>query len=118
MKEFLHFACTSEDINNLAQGVMLKGANEAIMLPKLDQIYNLLRSNGEGLAEVPMIGRTHGQSATPTTIGKEYINFAYRVNRQLSLLRTFKPFGKFNGGVGNYNAHFIAFPQEDWLEIS
>jgi len=112
--EFFHFACTSEDINNLAYALMLNNARESALLPELksvlDQIKQLARNN----AEIALLSRTHGQPASPTTLGKEMANTAYRLQRQLTQLENVEVMGKINGAVGNYNAHFSAYPDIDW----
>ncbi len=112
--EFIHFACTSEDINNLAHGLMLKSAREQVMLPALQRIVERLAAMAGDLAQVPMLARTHGQPASPTTVGKELANFAYRLKRQAQRVAAVAPAGKINGAVGNYNAHIAAYPQFDW----
>ncbi len=112
--EFFHFACTSEDINNLSHGLMLKLSREQEMLPALDKIIQKLVTMAEELADVPMLARTHGQSATPTTMGKEIANFAYRLRQGRERLANVVIFGKINGAVGNYNAHIIALPEFNW----
>lgn len=112
--EFFHFACTSEDINNLSHGLMLKLSREQEMLPMLDKIIQKLVTMAEELADVPMLARTHGQSATPTTMGKEIANFVYRLRQGRERLANVVIFGKINGAVGNYNAHIIALPDFNW----
>ncbi len=112
--EFIHFACTSEDINNLSHGLMLKNSRDQVMLPVLDSIIQRLAGMAGELAEIPMLARTHGQAATPTTMGKELANFVYRLQRARERLATVAISGKINGAVGNYNAHVIAFPDFDW----
>ena len=117
VSEFFHFACTSEDINNLSHALMLIDGREII----LEQMQNLLLLIG-GLAKdnasIPMLSRTHGQTASPTTVGKEMANFAYRLKRQIEQLKSVKVMGKFNGAVGNFNAHISAYPDLDWQNIS
>ena len=117
VSEFFHFACTSEDINNLSHALMLIDGREVI----LEQMQNLLLLIG-GLAKdnasIPMLSRTHGQTASPTTVGKEMANFAYRLKRQIEQLKSVKVMGKFNGAVGNFNAHISAYPDLDWQNIS
>lgn len=112
--EFIHFACTSEDINNLSHGLMLKGAREAVMLPALDRVIAKLDALAHDLASLSMLARTHGQPASPTTLGKEMANVAYRLKRQRSRIASAEILGKINGAVGNYNAHLSAYPGLDW----
>ncbi|STQ89211.1 adenylosuccinate lyase [Iodobacter fluviatilis] len=112
--EFIHFACTSEDINNLSHSLMLKGARDAVMLPKLKEMIAKLKELAHDLADAPMMSRTHGQPATPTTMGKEMANVAYRLERQLVRIEKIELLGKINGAVGNYNAHISAYPDFDW----
>jgi adenylosuccinate lyase len=117
-KEFLHFTCTSEDINNLSYAIMVNNAIKEVMLPKLESLISKIENMAHEYADIPMMSRTHGQSATPTTVGKELANFAYRVNRQIKEIKDITPLGKFNGAVGNFNAHIVVFPDLDWQEIS
>jgi adenylosuccinate lyase len=112
--EFIHFACTSEDINNLAYGLMLKEARDRVMLPAIASIVAALRDLAHRHAELAMLSRTHGQAATPTTLGKEMANVAARLVRAAGKLAAVSLTGKINGAVGNYNAHFIAYPDFDW----
>jgi adenylosuccinate lyase len=112
--EFIHFACTSEDINNLAHGLMLHESRATVMLPVLDALIADLRNMAHALADVPMLARTHGQPATPTTLGKEMANVAHRLQRQRDSAAEVGLTGKINGAVGNYNAHLAAFPSVDW----
>lgn len=112
--EFIHFACTSEDINNLSHGLMLTSSLEQVMLPALDKIITRLVELAHQLADVPMLARTHGQPATPTTIGKEIANVVYRLQRGKKQLAAVAILGKINGAVGNYNAHLSAYPDLDW----
>lgn len=114
VNEFIHFACTSEDINNLSHALMLKQAREDVLLPKLAEVTAKLQQLAHDLAEVPMMSRTHGQPATPTTLGKEIANVLYRLNRQIKQLAEQEFLGKINGAVGNYNAHLVAYPDVDW----
>jgi adenylosuccinate lyase len=116
--EWLHFACTSEDINNLAYALMLKNARATLLLPMLDGIGAALDALARRHAAAPMLSRTHGQSATPTTVGKELANVAARLQSQRAGLARVGILGKMNGAVGNYNAHVAALPQVDWLETS
>ena len=114
VSEFIHFACTSEDINNLAHALMLKTARDETMLPMLDQVVTRLRNLAHEHAELPMMSRTHGQPATPTTLGKEMANVVYRLGRARSSVADVSLLGKINGAVGNYNAHHAAYPDYDW----
>lgn len=114
VSEFIHFACTSEDINNLSHALMLSEARENVLLPKLREITTKLRDMAHNLAEVPMMSRTHGQPATPTTLGKEIANVVYRIERQTAQLKKQECLGKINGAIGNYNAHMVAYPNVDW----
>lgn len=114
VSEFIHFACTSEDINNLSHALMLREARDEVLLPKLAEVSDKLRSLAHELAAVPMMSRTHGQPATPTTLGKEVANVLYRLERQAKQLFTQEFLGKINGAVGNYNAHMVAYPDVDW----
>lgn len=118
VSEFLHFACTSEDINNLAYAVLLKEAREKHLLPLTDKLSERLRGLAHRYAEMPMLSRTHGQPASPTTLGKELANMVARMRRQHSQLAAVNISGKFNGAVGNYNAHFAAYPDLDWQTVS
>ena len=112
--EFIHFACTSEDINNLSHALMLRQARDEVLLPKLGEIAAKLQQMAHELAAVPMMARTHGQPATPTTMGKEIANVLARLQRQIQQLAAQEFLGKINGAVGNYNAHLIAYPDVDW----
>ncbi len=112
--EFIHFGCTSEDINNVAHALMLKNGMASSLLPGLDQIISHLRQMAHQLADLPMLARTHGQPATPTTLGKEMANIAARLLRARGLLAAISLTAKFNGAVGNYNAHLSAYPEVDW----
>ena len=112
--EFIHFGCTSEDINNVAHALMLKNGMASSLLPGLDQIIDHLRQMAHQLADLPMLARTHGQPATPTTLGKEMANIAARLIRARSQLAAISLTAKFNGAVGNYNAHLSAYPEVDW----
>lgn len=114
VNEFIHFACTSEDINNLSHALMLREARDAVLLPKLAELTAKLRALAHDLAAVPMMSRTHGQPATPTTLGKEIANVLARLQRQIVLLEKQEFLGKINGAVGNYNAHLVAYPDVDW----
>ena len=112
--EFIHFACTSEDINNLSHALMLKHARAEVMLPALDALINKLRDIAHQLADLPMLCRTHGQTATPSTLGKEMANVVHRLQRARERLSDVEILGKINGAVGNYNAHLAAYPDVDW----
>jgi len=116
--EWLHFGCTSEDINNLAYALMLKGARTSVLLPMLDAIGELLDALAQRHAAAPMLARTHGQTATPTTVGKEIANVAARLQAQRAGIERVGILGKINGAVGNFNAHVAALPQVDWPEFS
>ena len=117
-KELIHFSCTSEDINNLAYALMIHHSFRQIILISLNNLYTNLVGLSQKFASVPMMARTHGQSATPTTMGKEIANFAYRLKQQINTLEKIVPKGKFNGAVGNLNAHKVAYPDKDWIKIS
>ncbi len=116
ISEFIHFACTSEDINNLAHGLMLHEARRSLLLPVMDEVITALRDLAEEHAEQPMLARTHGQPASPTTLGKEMANVAARLARQRDQVAAVTLLGKANGAVGNYNAHLAAYPEIDWAE--
>ncbi len=116
--EFIHFACTSEDINNLSHALMLKNARDAVMLPALNVLTTRLQTLAHQLADLPMLCRTHGQTATPSTLGKELANVVYRLQRAHQRLETTQILGKINGAVGNYNAHLAAYPEVDWENFS
>ena len=113
VSEFIHFACTSEDINNLAHGLMLRDGL-TILLPPMRKIIDALADLAQQQAEQPMLSRTHGQTASPTTLGKELANVVARLQRQLQQLEAVTPLGKINGAVGNYNAHLATYPDVDW----
>ena len=112
--EFIHFACTSEDINNLSHGLMLKSARDVVMLPFLADLITRLTTLSHELADTSMLARTHGQTASPTTMGKELANVVYRLQRQQKQLKNNEILGKINGAVGNFNAHLSAYPNFDW----
>lgn len=114
VSEFVHFACTSEDINNLSHALMCQGAREQAMLPTLDKVIEKLRELAHAYADIPMMSRTHGQPATPSTMGKEMANVAYRLQRARARIAQVELLGKINGAVGNYNAHLAAYPGYDW----
>lgn len=116
--EFLHFACTSEDINNIAYALMLREAREQALLPLMDKLIEALRTLAQRYAAQPMLARTHGQPATPTTLGKELANSAARLLRQRTQFAGVALLGKFNGAVGNYNAHRVAYPEVDWPALN
>ncbi len=116
--EFIHFACTSEDINNLAYALMLRDARDQIIAPEITALRGTLASMASNYAESPMLARTHGQVASPTTMGKEIAVFASRLQIQLKKLKKVAILGKLNGAVGNYNAHLAAYPDFDWLRAS
>ncbi len=112
--EFVHFACTSEDINNLSYSLMLKQARETVLIPALYGLTGKLRTLANDYAALPMLSRTHGQTASPTTVGKEFANTLARLERQRKQLAQVEMLGKINGAVGNYNAHVVAYPELDW----
>lgn len=118
INEFVHFACTSEDINNLSHGLMLTEARKKVLLPYCQQIVDSIKNLAHQYHDVPMLCRTHGQAATPSTIGKEMANVAMRLERQLMQIETVAIMGKINGAVGNYNAHLCAYPEVNWHNIS
>ncbi|HEX5739417.1 MAG TPA: adenylosuccinate lyase [Hydrogenophaga sp.] len=116
--EFVHFACTSEDINNTSHALQLKGARDAVLLPSLDAVIAKLRDMAHSYAAVPMLSRTHGQTASPTTVGKELANVVVRLAAARERIASVKLLGKMNGAVGNYNAHLSAWPDFDWEAFS
>ena len=116
--EWTHFACTSEDINNLAYALVLSDAQRRFVVPAMDKLVERVRAMAHEYAAVPMLSRTHGQSASPTTVGKELANFAYRMRRQREQARAVQLCGKLNGAVGNFNAHYVAFPHVDWTQLT
>jgi adenylosuccinate lyase len=118
ISEFFHFACTSEDITNLAYALMLKEARERYLLPTWDELIAKIRELAHRCADMPMLSRTHGQPASPTTLGKEMAIFVHRLRRQREQLARVEILGKMNGAVGNYNAHLAAYPDVDWAELS
>jgi adenylosuccinate lyase len=118
VSEFVHFACTSEDINNLSHALMLKEGRDTIVLPALQEIHQQLAAMGRDYANAPMLARTHGQTASPTTVGKEMANVAYRLERQIAQIAAVPMLGKINGAVGNYNAHLSAYPEIDWQAVA
>ena len=112
--EFVHFACTSEDINNLSHGLMLKAGRDDVLLPLMQQIVDAIAASAQTYAAVPMLSRTHGQTASPSTMGKEFANVAIRLQRQIQQIGQVRMLGKINGAVGNYNAHISAYSNVDW----
>jgi adenylosuccinate lyase len=116
--EFIHFACTSEDINNTSHGMMLKAARDTVLLPMLATLITTLRELAHANAAMPMMSRTHGQPASPTTLGKEMANVVARLQRASERISAVEILGKMNGAVGNYNAHLAAYPDVDWAEFS
>jgi len=116
--EFIHFACTSEDINNTSHGMMLKAARDTVMLPALQGLVDKLTQIAHTNAAVPMLSRTHGQTASPTTLGKEMANVVARLTRAIERIAAVQILGKMNGAVGNYNAHLAAYPGFDWAAFS
>jgi len=114
VSEFIHFACTSEDINNLSHALMLREGRDDVLLPLMRQVAEAIRALAVQFADVPMLSRTHGQPASPTTMGKELANVVYRLERQIAQVAAVPLLGKINGAVGNYNAHLSAYPQIDW----
>lgn len=113
VSEFIHFACTSEDINNLSHALMLKTGRD-IVQQQMQDVCEAIRALAHQYADVPMLSRTHGQTASPTTLGKEMANVAYRLHRQINQLAAVPLLGKINGAVGNYNAHLVTYPEVDW----
>ncbi|WP_459176490.1 adenylosuccinate lyase [Ewingella americana] len=118
VSEFIHFACTSEDINNLSHALMLQTARQEVVAPYWLKIIDSLKSLAHQFRDIPLLSRTHGQPATPSTIGKEFANVAYRMDRQYKQLQQVEILGKINGAVGNYNAHIVAYPEVDWHKFS
>ncbi|MCP4429758.1 MAG: adenylosuccinate lyase [Gammaproteobacteria bacterium] len=118
VSEFIHFACTSEDINNLSHALMLKSARNDVLLPEIALVNSALVQLANDHADVSMLSRTHGQTASPTTLGKEMANVAYRLQRQIDQIESAPLFGKINGAVGNYNAHLSAYPDIDWPQFA
>lgn len=114
VSEFIHFACTSEDINNLSHALMLKSGRDSVLLPSLDKVISRLTELAHALADQPMLAHTHGQPASPTTVGKEFANVVYRLRRGRERVAAVNMLGKINGAVGNYNAHVSAYPDIDW----
>ena len=118
ISEFVHFACTSEDINNLAHALMLKDGLNEVLLPQMQQLITALATLADDHADVSMLSRTHGQTASPTTLGKEFANVVMRLRRQVESITGVALLGKLNGAVGNYNAHVSAYPDVDWPTLS
>jgi adenylosuccinate lyase len=118
ISEFVHFACTSEDINNLAHALMLRDGLDAVLTPSLTKLLDKLKLLARAFADQPMLSRTHGQTASPTTLGKEIANSAARLERQLTRIAAVPLLGKMNGAVGNYNAHLASYPGVDWPDFS
>ena len=116
--EFVHFACTSEDINNTSHGLMLKAARDQVILPALDRVIEKMTAMAQAHAAAPMLSRTHGQTASPTTVGKEIANVVARLRRARTVIAEVKLLAKMNGAVGNYNAHLSAYPEKDWEAFS
>ncbi len=114
----IHFACTSEDINNLAYGIMIKELIQDVYVPNTNKLIETIEEKAKEYANIPMLSHTHGQNATPTTVGKELSIFAYRCNKILNKIKNEKISGKFNGTVGNFNAHVISYPNVDWIQVS
>ncbi|AUQ43350.1 adenylosuccinate lyase [Yersinia ruckeri] len=118
VSEFIHFACTSEDINNLSHALMLQTARQDVILPFWRQLIDAIKALAHQYRDLPLLSRTHGQPATPSTVGKEMANVAYRMERQYRQLSQVEILGKINGAVGNYNAHMVAYPEVDWHQFS
>ncbi|MCD9493397.1 adenylosuccinate lyase [Photobacterium carnosum] len=118
VNEFIHFACTSEDINNLSHALMLTEAREKVMLPEVRNVIDAIKDLAHQFRDIPMLTRTHGQPASPSTMGKEMANVAYRMERQYKQIENVDILGKINGAVGNYNAHLSAYPDIDWHQYS
>ena len=118
ISEFFHFACTSEDINNLSYALMLREGRGQVLLPQMDELIGAIKHLAHDHADKPMLSRTHGQPASPTTLGKEMANVAYRLQRQREQVAAIPLLGKMNGAVGNYNAHLSAYPDVDWVSIA
>ncbi len=118
VSEFIHFACTSEDINNLAHALMIREGRGQVLLPQMDEVINAVRDLAHRYADVPMLSRTHGQPASPTTLGKEMANTVHRLHIQRERVAAVELLGKINGAVGNYNAHQTAYPEVDWPAVA
>ena len=117
-KHFIHFACTSEDINNISYGIMEKKLVEKIYIPNVSRLIATIEEKAMKYANIPMLSHTHGQNATPTTIGKEFTVFSYRMNKLLEKVKKERISGKFNGTVGNFNAHVVSYPKIDWIKVA
>ena len=118
VSEFIHFACTSEDINNLAYALMLKESLQKVLIPSIGSIIKQTSKYSNKYSNIPMLAKTHGQTASPTSLGKEFANFTYRLERQILQLKNQKILGKINGAVGNYNSHVSAYPKKNWIKFS
>ncbi|MDP5253648.1 MULTISPECIES: adenylosuccinate lyase [unclassified Vibrio] len=118
VNEFIHFACTSEDINNTSHALMLKEARDTVILPQLSALIDAIKALATEYRDIPLLSRTHGQPASPSTIGKEMANVAYRMERQFKQIQSVEILAKINGAVGNYNAHLSAYPEVDWHQLS
>jgi len=118
ISEFVHFACTSEDINNLSHALMLREGRDQVVIPRIDSIIADMKKMAHEFAEIPMLSRTHGQPASPTTLGKEFANVVYRMKRQRNQIADIEMLGKINGAVGNYNAHLSAYPDLNWQSFA
>jgi len=118
VSEFIHFACTSEDINNLSYALMLKGGREEVLIPETGQLIEAIKELANEYAEIPLLCRTHGQPASPSTLGKEMANVVYRLQRQQKQIAEVELLGKINGAVGNYNAHLSAYPKLNWEKFA
>ncbi|TGV06534.1 adenylosuccinate lyase [Alcaligenaceae bacterium 429] len=116
--EFIHFACTSEDINNTSHALMLTRAREQVIVPTLKQVHASISGYAHQFADQPLLSRTHGQPASPSTMGKEFANVAYRLQRAITAIEAVEPLAKMNGATGNYNAHLSAYPETDWAAFS
>ena len=118
VSEFIHFACTSEDINNLAYALMLKESLQKVLIPSISSLIKQTGKYSNKYSNIPMLAKTHGQTASPTSLGKEFANFTYRLERQILQLKNQKILGKINGAVGNYNSHVSAYPKKNWIKFS
>ena len=118
VSEFIHFACTSEDINNLAYALMLKESLHKVLIPSISSLIKQTSKYSNKYSNIPMLAKTHGQTASPTTLGKEFANFTYRLERQILQLKNQKILGKINGAVGNFNSHVSAYPKKNWVKFS
>ena len=118
VNEFIHFACTSEDINNLAYALMLKESLHKVLIPSISSLIKQTSKYSNKYSNIPMLAKTHGQTASPTTLGKEFANFTYRLQRQILQLKNQKILGKINGAVGNFNSHVSAYPKKNWIKFS